>query len=303
MPCTIVVSRDWLHALVQSHAYHHEHEYEPVAYAVGSDAQVSAVFAQLLVYEKRYQTRRGIHEERSETYRKRILGHTHVQAHDAFLEMEGSCPVAEVLHHHNHCNSLRDDRRPCRSCYAHIETEYEYRVQDGVEEHCEYSERHGLLRVSRRPHGRVESEIKVGDDVADQDDLHVFLCVWEGVLAGTEEVQNRVYESQCDNHEYQSDDYVQTDYVSENLVGSLVVLLSQEDGQHGRRSRSYQCAEGGGKVHQRECDRKTGNGQRAYALADEDAVHHIVQRCRCLRYDGRQGILLEQSAYLFCSEF
>ena len=217
--------------------------------------------------------------------------------------MECPCPVAEVLQHHNHRNSLRDDRRPCRSGDAHIETEYEYRVQDGVEKHCEYGERHGLLRVSRRPHGRVESEIKVGDDVADQDDLHVFLGIGESVLAGTEEVQDRVNECQCDNHEYQSDDDVQADYISENLVGSLVVLLSQEDGQHGRCSRSDQCAEGCGKVHQRECDRKAGNGQRAYTLTYEDAVHHVVQRCRCLCYDGRQGILLEQSAYLFCSEF
>ena len=40
---SIIVACDRLHALIQTHTYHDEHEYETVAYSVCSDSQISAV--------------------------------------------------------------------------------------------------------------------------------------------------------------------------------------------------------------------------------------------------------------------
>ena len=88
LPCTIIVSCDRLHSLVQSHAYHDEHEAEPVGDSICSDAQVAAVLAKLLVDEKCHETGCRVHQERPHSDGERVLCHPHVQAHDSLLEVE-----------------------------------------------------------------------------------------------------------------------------------------------------------------------------------------------------------------------
>ena len=94
-------------------------------------------------------------------------------------------------------------------------------------------------------------------DVTDEDDAYVLLGIRQGVLACSEEIQYRVYENEGDCHEQQADDDVQCDYIAKNLVGCLVVLLSEKDGKHCCCTGSYEGAECCGKVHERECDSKT----------------------------------------------
>ena len=141
------------------------------------------------------------------------------------------------------------------------------------------------------------------DDVSVKYDLHVFLGIWQRIFAGSEEIQDRVYEYQGRSHEYKSDDYVEADHVAEHLVCGLVVLLSKQDREHHRGTGSHESAECGRKVHQRKGDRQSRYGEWTYTLPDEDAVHQIVEGCRSLCDNGRKGILLEQSAYLFSAEF
>ena len=64
-------------------------------------------------------------------------------------------------------------------------------------------------------------------DVSDKDNRDVFLCIRQSVLAGTEEIKYRVdeYESNC--HEDQPYDDIKTYHIAENLVGCLVVLLTE----------------------------------------------------------------------------
>ena len=170
--------------------------------------------------------------------------------------MECTALVAEVLQYHYHSCCLCYYRSPCCSSDAHIEHEDEYRVEYGIEHNCEYGQGHGLLRISGRTHGGVEAEVQVGHYVSVEDDLYVFLCVRKGVFAGTEEIEYRVNEYQGHGHEEQAKDDVQADYVSENLVCSLIILLTQKDRQHCRCSGSHKGTEGCGEVHERECDRK-----------------------------------------------
>ena len=159
--------------------------------------------------------------------------------------------------HHQHGNGLGQHGCPCGSCDSHVEHEDEYRVEDGVEDDSEYGQPHRLLRTARRTHGRIQTEVQVGDDVSVEDDLHIFLRIGQRVLAGSEEIEDGVYEYQGDNHEYQTDDDVQADYVSEDLVGRLVVLLPEKDRKHGGSSGSHQGSECRGEVHQREGHRET----------------------------------------------
>ena len=147
-PCPVVVSGYRLHSLVESDAYHYEHEREPVADSVCSDSEVSAVFPELLVYEKCHYAGCGIHQERTQAYGKRVSGYPGVQPKDAFLKVQHFCPVAEVPHYDCQGAALRDYRRPCRSGYSHVEHEDEYRVKYGVENDSEESESHGLLRIA-----------------------------------------------------------------------------------------------------------------------------------------------------------
>ena len=142
----------------------------------------------------------------------------------------------------------------------------------------------------------------MGYYISYEDDRYILLCVRQGVLAGAEEIEYRVDEDQGYRHEDESDYRIQCNYVAKYLVGSLVVLLAEKYGEHGRRSGTYQGSESCRKVHQRECDRQAGNGKRTYTLSDEYAVDHIIQGRCGLCDDGRQGILLEQSAYLFCTK-
>ena len=141
------------------------------------------------------------------------------------------------------------------------------------------------------------------DDVSVKDYLHVFLGIRQRIFAGSEEIQDRVYEYQGGSHENQSDDYVEADHIAEHLVCGFVVLLSQQDREHDCCTGSNESAECSRKVHQREGDCKAGYGERTHTLSDEDAVHHIIKGCRSLGNDGRKSILLEQYAYLFRAEF
>lgn len=188
LSCSIVVSRYRLHPLVQTHAYHHEHEYQTVAYTVGSDSEVSAVFAQLLVDEQGHKTGGSIHQERSHAYCKRVLCHSHVQTDDPFLKMERPVLVIEVVQHYEHGDCLCYYCRPGCSGNAHVEDKDEDRVQYCIEDHGEYRQTHRLFRTSGRAHRCIQTEVQMGDDVSDKYDGDVFLGIGESVLARSEEI-------------------------------------------------------------------------------------------------------------------
>ena len=64
------------------------------------------------------------------------------------LEVKGFILVAEMSQYDEHCYSLRKHGSPCRSCNAHVKHEDEQRIKQGVEQDCEYGQRHGLLGES-----------------------------------------------------------------------------------------------------------------------------------------------------------
>lgn len=63
-------------------------------------------------------------------------------------------------------------------------------------------------------------------DIAYKDYGHIFLGVRESVFTCTEEIKYRVDEYECQDHEHQTYDDVKADYIAEDLVCCLVVLLT-----------------------------------------------------------------------------
>ena len=200
-------------------------------------------------------------------------------------------------------DTLRDDCGYGRSFDAEVEAIDEERVKDGVEEHRQYGCRHGRAGMTGRAQDGIEAEIEVGEDVAIENPLHVLTSIRQRLVGSSEEAQDGVESSQNNAHEEHAHDDVQRQRVAEELLGLLAVLLAKTHADHRGGAYAYHGTEGCRKVHQREGDGEAGYGHCADALTDEDAVDHIVERRGRHGYDGRHGILHEQSANGLCPKF
>ena len=292
MPCAVIISRDRLQALVEAHHYHHEHKGDAVHDTVSANCKVSAVFAKLLVYEQVYQTGCGVHKERSQTYGKRLPCNPPVQLEKALGEMRDPGPVKEETERIGKRHQLAKDGRYGRPLDSQSQRKDENGVQDGVRSHCKEGKSHCHLWLSAGAYGAVQAKIQMGNDIAYEDDCHILPCKGERVVAGSEETQYRIQESQHKRGENQADGNVQGKDVAQNLAGVVIVLLAQQDGHQGHSAHSHQGAQRGGKVHKGECDGKSGNGVGTHILyvSDVDAVHHIVQRSRGLGNYSRDRV-------------
>ena len=76
------------------------------------------------------------------------LNYLEIQSQYSLLEVHSPVEVAEMCHHDNQGDRLRDDGSPCCSCNSHIENKDEYRVKNGIQDDGEYSQSHGLLWIS-----------------------------------------------------------------------------------------------------------------------------------------------------------
>ena len=144
----------------------------------------------------------------------------------------------------------------------------------------------------------------MSDDIPVENDLHIVPGVLQRVGAGSEEIENRIQEHQAEHGEQEADDAVQGHLVGQDLVGDLIVPLSEQHGDHGRRPDADKSAERRAEVHQRERDSKSRDGQRSRSgnMPDVDAVHHIIERRRSHGDDSRDCVLLEQYSYAFTSK-
>ena len=141
--------------------------------------------------------------------------------------------------------------------------------------------------------------------IAQQDDEHVAVRIRQGVVAGSEEAQDRVQETERHRREQDADDDVERQHIGEHLLCSAVVLLAQQHGDERHGAHADQRAHGRGQVHQGEGDGQAADGGRADArdMADVDAVDHVVQRSRRLGDDARDGVLAQEGTDLLGPEF
>ena len=200
-------------------------------------------------------------------------------------------------------DDLRQYRGDGRAADAPPETVNEQRVERGVDHHRIDRSVHRLARVARSPQHGVQSQIHMRDDVAQEDNRHVVARIAYRRVAGSEEIEDRVEKQQRHQSERKTDNQVQHHHVAQNVLGRFIVALAQTHRHQRRGAHAHQRTERRGEVHQRKGQRQPRNGQRPHAVADEDAVDHVVERSGRHGDDRRHGILYEQFADTLRSEF
>ena len=153
---------------------------------------------------------------------------------------------------------------------------YEERVKYCVYQHREDGDIHRHARLACRAQHSVESQIEVGDGVAQKYYDHILTCVWQRGVTGTEETQYGVKKQQPYPTEYHTDDDIQHHAVAQDTVGYVIVALSQFHTEECRRAHAYGCTECRREVHERKGDGQSGYSQGTHALTYKDTVHHII---------------------------
>ena len=94
---------------------------------------------------------------------------------------------AKLPHKHT---ALRQNRGEGGSADAPTEDEDEEGSQEDVDNDGAEGGIHRLLGAVRRAEHGVEAQVKVGDDIANQNDGHEVVGIGKGVVARTEEAQD-----------------------------------------------------------------------------------------------------------------
>ena len=191
-------------------------------------------------------------------------------------------------------NDLCQHRGDGRAADAPAEAEDEQRVEDRIDDHGVDRGVHRLAGMPRGAQHGVQAQIHVRDDVAQQDDGHVFAGIADRGLASPEEIEDRVEEQKRHETERYADYQIEHQHIAQHPLGRFVVALPQTHRDQRRGAHAHQRTERRGEVHQREGQRQARNGQRPDPVADEDAVDHVVERRGRHGDDRRHGILYEQ---------
>ena len=156
--------------------------------------------------------------------------------------------------------------------------------------------------MPRGPQHGVQSQIHMGNDVAQQDDRHILAGIADRGLAGPEEIEDRIEEKQRHESERNADYEIEHQHIAQHPLSRFIVPLAQAHRDQRRSAHAHQRTERRGEVHQREGQREARNGQRPHSVADEDAIDHVVERRGRHGDDRRHGILHEQLADTLGSE-
>ena len=298
---SVVIAGDRLHTLVHAHHKHHEYHGDTIGDAIGTYGEVAAEAHQLVVHEDDHHASANIHQERRYADGKDMFHEFFLQSVDASLEVEQFVLVAEEFELPHQCHQLREDGGDGGSSYSPFKTEDEERIEYHVHNHRKDGGKHRLSWFACCPQQGVHAEVHVAHHVAQQDDDHILMGIKQRLVAGSEESEDRVEKEQADDAQSDTNDKIQCECVAQNVLGSLVVLLSQLHADGGRGSHAHAGTEGGGEVHERESDGETRDSHRSHTLADEHTVNDVVERSCGHRNHRWQGILHEELAYRFCS--
>ena len=275
---TVVVAGDGLHPLVEAHDDHGEEEEHAVDDAVGAHGQVAAIFHHAAVDEQHNEARAGVHQERREADAEDTADDVGAQRPGVTTHVHNLRRAREDPQLPRQRDALRDDGGDGGTLDAQSETVDEQRVEGGVEQHREDSGKHCRAGMPGGAQDGIEAEVEMGEDVAIENPLHILAGIGEGLVGSPEEAEDGIEESQNEAHEQDAHEDVQRHAVAEIVLCFLAVLLTQAHTDHRGGADADHRAEGGAEVHQREGDGQTRDGHGAYALANEHAIDHVVQR-------------------------
>ena len=211
---TIVVAGYWLHALADAHHHHDEEERDAVYNAVGGYRDVATMILQSFVDQDDNQTGTHLNAEWGEADFQDILHDAAFQSIDAFVKMDEVFRIAHHDPHINQCEHLRQDCGDGGSTDAHVEREDEQGVEDGVHDHRGDGGSHGHMWMSGGAQRGVQTKIEMGDHIAQQDDVHVFMGIANGAGTGTEKVEQRVDEENAEHSQQHAYNDVERHHVA-----------------------------------------------------------------------------------------
>ena len=272
----VVVTRDGLHPLIEAHDDHGKEEKHTVDDAVSTHGQVAAVLHHSTVDNQHDEARAGVHQEGREADAEDASHDGQLQEQRVLADKDHFRGARENPQLPAERHALRDDGGDGGTLDAHVEGIDEDGVEGGVEEHGEDGGGHRRAGMSGRAQDGIQAEVKMREDVAVEDPLHVFAGVGQCLVGGSEEAEDRVEKGEHGAHEQDAHEDVQRQTVAKVVLCLLAVLLAQAHTDHRGGADADHRAEGGAEVHQWEGDGEACNGHSPHALTDEHAIDHII---------------------------
>ena len=133
--------------------------------------------------------------------------------------------------------------------------------------------------------------------ITQQDHLHKLSGIGKCHVRGTKEAQDRIEENETHCHEKESDNQIQGDGITQQVLCRLIVFPPQLHTDTGGSAYTDSGTKGSTQVHKGERDAKTRNGLRTHYLSDHGTVDDIIETRRRHSHNGWQGILPKQLSY------
>ena len=194
------------------------------------------------------------------------------------LPAEADCPeFPQVAHSQRKGEELAQHGGQGRSEYAPVAGEDENGIEDCVGSGAGHHAEHGVFGASVRPDQVAHA---VGDDEeghSQQGDARILQGVGQHVRRGAEDLQKRFQQKLTQSGVDQSGHGHQDHTVSGDFGRLVRLLLPQTEGEAGGAPDAHQQCDG--KADGGEGVGHVGGGvaQVAYALADKDLIHNVVQ--------------------------
>ena len=209
------------------------------------------------------------------------------------LEVYEGFARCEVAQSDAECHKLRYDG--CRSRTTNTPTKLE--DEDWVEnygyEECCQGDIHRLARVSRRAYHIIHSEVEVGDDISEKDNLHKLSGISQSLLRGTttaEQEQNLIEEGEHKCHYRESDNDIEKYGICKGLFGSRLVALAKTERYAGTCTYTYHSTECRTDIHNRHRDGHTCYRCTSDTVTHKGTVDDMVERRRGHCYNRRYGV-------------
>lgn len=295
-PRPVVEPEDGLRPLRQADDQHDEQHGDARDDAARANGQVAPVALQRMVHDDDHQAAGHLHGEGRDADRQDVPDDPPLEAEIARMEADDAPPVDEMGHDEDGAGDHRDGRRDGGAADAHVENQDKQGVENDIEDGAQHHRDHRLLGIARGPHDGVEVERQVGEEIAGDDDIEVIHGVGQGLLAAAETRQQLLHENHAGNDRRQVDDQRQGQGVAQDMLGRLVRLAPQVDGDSRGRPGADQHAEGLQEKQDGERQRQARDGHRADPLPDKDPVDNVIKRVDHRTDDSGDGVMEKQGS-------
>ena len=194
----------------------------------------------------------------------------------------------EMTQHPYEGHCLAAHRGPRRAGNAPVEFKNEYRGEYYVHAHRHQGRIHGLAWIARGSHYIIQSDEDIRHGRAYHYHSHKLSRIRQSLLRGSEQFQNGVKVDIRQGAEHCGMYQAERHHRIHHLGSPHHVALPKKNGADSCAAHCDKRAESYHKVHKRKRNGKAGYGKRPHALANEDAVDYIIQRCCHRRYDSRK---------------